>query len=124
MNPYQNLKVKEQNLNTEDDMKLKPIHDKVIVTDLQHGEQKTKAGLIILDDSTTDAGARGIKPRWARVHATGPKQKDVKVGDWILLEHGRWSLGQVLDIEGEDSLRIWLADHKAILAVSDELPES
>lgn len=123
MNPYQNLKVKEVNLNTEDDMKLKPIHNKVIVTDLQHGEQKTKAGIIILDDSTTDAGDRGIKPRWAKVYATGPKQKDVKVGDWILLEHGRWSLGQDLDIEGEDKLRIWLADHEAILAVSDELPQ-
>ena len=123
MNPYQNLKVKEVNLNTEDDMKLKPIHNKVIVTDLQHGEQKTKAGIIILDDSTTDAGDRGIKPRWAKVYATGPEQKDVKVGDWILLEHGRWSLGQDLDIEGEDKLRIWLADHEAILAVSDELPQ-
>jgi co-chaperonin GroES (HSP10) len=123
MNPYQNLKVKEVNLNTEDDMKLKPIHNKVIVTDLQHGEQTTKSGLIILDDSTTDAGDRGIKPRWAKVYATGPEQKDVKVGDWILLEHGRWSLGQDLDIEGEDKLRIWLADHEAILAVSDALPE-
>jgi co-chaperonin GroES (HSP10) len=123
MNPYQNLKVKEVNLKTEDDMKLKPIHNKVIVTDLQHGEQKTKSGLIILDDSTTDAGDRGIKARWAKVYATGPEQKDVKVGDWILLEHGRWSLGQDLDIEGEDKLRIWLADHEAILAVSDTLPE-
>lgn len=122
MNPYQNLKVKEQNLNTEETMNLKPIHDKVIVTDLQHGEQKTKAGIIILDDSTTAAGDRGIKPRWARVHAIGPKQKDVKVGEWVLLEHGRWSLGQDLNIEGEDKLRIWLADHEAILAVADELP--
>lgn len=124
MNPYQNLKVKEPNLNTEEIMNLKPIHDKVIVTDLQHGEQKTKAGIIVLDDSTTAAGERGIKPRWARVHAIGPKQKDVKVGEWVLLEHGRWSLGQDLNIEGEDKLRIWLADHEAILAVADELPES
>jgi len=123
MNPYQNLKVKEANLNTEDDMKLKPIHDKVIVTDLQHGEQKTKAGIIILDDSTTAAGDRGIKPRWARVYPTGPKQTDVEVGDWILLEHGRWSIGQDLTTDEGEKLRIWLADHEAILAVSDNLPE-
>ena len=123
MNQYQNLKVKEVNLNTEDDMKLKPIHNKVIVTDLQHGEQTTKSGLIILDDSTTDAGDRGIKARWAKVYATGPEQKDVKVDDWVLLEHGRWSLGQDLEIEGEETLRIWLADHECILAVADEKPD-
>ena len=104
---------------------IKPIHDKVIITDLQHGEQKTKSGLIILDDSTTAAGDRGIKPRWALVHAVGPQQRDVKKGDWILLEHGRWSQGQHLpsDTEGETPLHFWLADHECILAVADEKPE-
>lgn len=102
---------------------IKPIHDKVIVTDLQHGEQKTKSGLIILDDSTTAAGDRGIKPRWALVHAVGPEQKDVKKGDWILLEHGRWSQGQDLNHGDEQPIRFWLADHNSILAVSDELPQ-
>lgn len=105
-------------------MSLKPIHDKVIVTNLEHGVKKTKSGLIILDDSTVDAGERGIKPRWALVHAVGPEQKDVNVGEWILLEHGRWSLGQDLsEIKGEHPIRIWLADHDAILAVADEKPE-
>ena len=104
-------------------MKLKPIHDKVIVTDLEHGETKTKAGIIVLDDSTVAAGERGIRPRWARVYAVGPEQKDVKEGDWILLEHGRWSLGQDLSVEdGEKPIRIWLADHESILGVSEENP--
>ena len=105
-------------------MKLTPIHDKVIVTDLERGESKTKAGIIVLDDSTVAAGDRGIRPRWARVYAVGPKQQDVKEGDWILLEHGRWSLGQDLTVEeGEQPIRIWLADHESILAVSEEKPE-
>lgn len=105
-------------------MSLRPIHDKVIVTDLEHGEKKTKSGIIVLDDSTVDAGERGIKPRWARVYAVGPENKDVEKDDWILLEHGRWSLGQDLtEIEGEKPIRIWLADHAAILAVADEKPE-
>ena len=104
-------------------MKLTPIHDKVIVTDLERGEKKTKAGIIMLDDSTVAAGERGIRPRWARVYAVGPEQKDVKVGEWILLEHGRWTLGQDLtEKEGEQPIRIWLADHDAILAVSEEMP--
>ena len=122
-NPYQNLKKVERNDNlTEVIMKLTPIHDKVIVTDLEHGEKKTKAGIIIMDDSTVAAGERGIRPRWARVYAVGPEQKDVSVGEWILLEHGRWTLGQDLTDENGETTRIWLADHEAILAVADEVP--
>ena len=122
-NPYQNLKKVERNDNlTEVIMKLTPIHDKVIVTDLERGEQKTKAGMIIMDDSTVAAGERGIRPRWARVYAVGPEQKDVSVGEWILLEHGRWTLGQDLTDENSETTRIWLADHEAILPVADEVP--
>jgi len=123
-NPYQNLKrveVKEDNL--EATMNLRPIHDKVIVTDLEHGEKKTKAGIIMLDDSTVAAGERGIRPRWARVYAVGPEQTDVKQDQWILLEHGRWSLGQTFTDQNGEEIRIWLADHESILAVADEKPE-
>lgn len=123
-NPYQNLKRVEKSDNlTEAIMRLTPIHDKVIVTDLERGEKKTKAGIIMLDDSTVAAGERGIRPRWARVYAVGPEQKDVTVGEWILLEHGRWTLGQDLTEENGETTRIWLADHEAILAVADERPE-
>ena len=123
-NPYQNLKRVEKSDNlTEAIMKLTPIHDKVIVTDLERGEKKTKAGIIIMDDSTVAAGERGIRPRWARVYAVGPEQKDVTVGEWILLEHGRWTLGQDLTEENGEITRIWLADHEAILAVADERPK-
>ena len=123
-NPYQNLKRVEKNDNlTEAIMRLTPIHDKVIVTDLERGEKTTKAGIIMLDDSTVAAGERGIRPRWARVYAVGPEQKDVTVGEWILLEHGRWTLGQDLTEENGETTRIWLADHEAILAVADERPE-
>jgi len=104
-------------------MNLRPIRDKVIVTDLEHGEKKTKAGIIVLDDSTVAAGERGIRPRWARVYAVGPEQTDVKAGDWILLEHGRWSLGQTHTDETGEEIRIWLADHESMLAVSEIKPE-
>ena len=123
-NPYQNLKrVEKSNQLTEAIMKLTPIHDKVIVTDLERGEKTSKGGIIMLDDSTVAAGERGIRPRWARVYAVGPDQTDVAVGEWILLEHGRWTLGQDLTGDDGETTRIWLADHEAILAVADEKPD-
>ena len=125
MNPYQNLKrVEPANQNKEElTMNLKPLHDKVIVTDLERGEKKTKAGVILLDDSTVAAGERGIRPRWARVYAVGPEQKDVSVGEWILLEPGRWTVGQDLTHDDGEVTRVWLADNEAILAVSEVNPE-
>lgn len=101
---------------------LKALHDKIIVVDLEHGEKKTKAGLIIVDDSTVEAGDRGIKPRWARVLVVGPDQKDVKENDWILLEHGRWTVGQRLNL-GDGEFKFWMADPNGILGVSEEKPE-
>jgi co-chaperonin GroES (HSP10) len=123
MYPDQNLKTREKSKSIEANMNLRPIHDKVIVTELDRGEKTTKSGIILLDDSTVEAGERGIRPRWARVYAVGPEQVDVTANQWILLEHGRWSLGQDLTDSSGETVRIWLADHESILAVADEKPE-
>ena len=70
--------------------KLIPIRDNILITDMEFGEEKTKGGIII---QSLDGKSEGIKHRWGRVWAIGPEQKDVKVGEWILLEHGRWTTG-------------------------------
>lgn len=100
---------------------LNPLGNNIILINLDHGERKTASGIIILDDSTTDAGERGIKPRWAEVYAVGPEQKDVNVGQWVLMDHGRWSIGQTLDL-GETEIKFWLGDPNGILGVSDSKP--
>jgi len=98
---------------------LRPIHDHVLVTDLYFGEQKTKGGIIVRDDNGT---ARGVYPRWARVWAKGSENKDeYNVGDYILIEHGRWTRKIELEINGED-ITVHRVDVDAILAVSDEKP--
>ena len=98
---------------------LRPIHDHVLVTDLYFGEQKTKGGIIVRDDNGT---ARGVYPRWARVWAKGSKNKDeYNVGDYILIEHGRWTRKIELEIDGEN-ITVHRVDVDAILAVSDEKP--
>lgn len=101
---------------------LRPLGNNIILINLDHGERKTSNGLIIIDDSTTDAGERGIRARWAEVYAIGPEQKDVKVGQWVLMDHGRWSVGQNLDL-GETEIRFWLADPNGILGVSETKPD-
>ena len=98
---------------------LRPIHDHVLVTDLYFGEQKTKGGIIVRDDNGT---ARGVYPRWARVWAKGSENKDeYNVGDYILIEHGRWTRKMELEIDGEE-ITVHRVDVDAILAVSDEKP--
>jgi co-chaperonin GroES (HSP10) len=97
---------------------LKPLNDNVIVTDMDFGEQKTNGGIILQSDN---GKAHGVHPRWAKVYAVGPEQKDVSVGQWILMEHGRWTRGiKIEDTDGEKIIR--KVDTNCMLMVSDEAP--
>ncbi len=100
-------------------MKIRPILDHVIVQDMEFGEQKTKSGIIIVDD---DGKQHGIKPRWAKVYAVGHKQEDVKPGDWILVEHGRWTRGHHIELEDGSNITLRRVDVDAIIASSDKKP--
>lgn len=97
-----------------------PLQDRVLVSDMEFGEEVTKSGLVIQSDN---GKAHGVKPRWGKVYAIGPKQTDVKVGDWICVEHGRWT--RTFEIEQEDGsiLEIRGVDLNAMILVSDEKPE-
>ena len=97
--------------------KIKALHDNVLVADMEFDTRITQAGLILPNDNGTTLG---IRPRWGRVYAVGDKQQDVRVGDWILVAHGRWTRG--LDIEdGETEHRrtIRKIDPADILMVSE-----
>lgn len=99
--------------------KLIPIKKNVLVTDMNFEERKTASGIIIQSD---DGKSHGVRPRWARVWATGPNQTDVKVGEWIYIEHGRWSRGVIVE-ENEKEITIRMIDPNSILLTSDECPE-
>lgn len=99
---------------------IRPIRDHVIVEDMHFGEQKTNTGIIIIDDDGKDFG---IKPRWARVYAVGPKQEDVKVGEYVLIEHGRWTRGVDMAREDGTTITIRRVDTECILVTSDEKPK-
>jgi co-chaperonin GroES (HSP10) len=100
--------------------KLTPIGNRVIVKNMYFGEQKTRSGLILRDDNGT---SRGIYPRWGQVHAIGPDNEDsYKVGDWVLVEHGRWTRSVNID-EGQGETELRMVEAESILAYSDEKPE-
>lgn len=97
---------------------IRPLSDNVIVIDMNFGEQKSKGGIVITSDN---GKAVGVHPRWAKVYAVGPEQKDVRVGQWVLIEHGRWTRGiKIEDDEGEKIIR--KAEVKSMMMVSDEQP--
>jgi len=71
-----------------------------------------------MNDNGTTAG---IRPRWGQIYAVGPDQKDVTVGQWICVAHGRWTRGiEIEDQQGRKTIR--KIDPKDILLVSDEPP--
>ena len=96
-----------------------PLKKRVLVSDMQFGATKSKGGIIILDDDGTEAG---IHPRWAKVYAVGNQQEDVKVGQWVLVAHGRWS--RALKVKKKDvELEVRMIDENDILLLSEEEPD-
>jgi hypothetical protein len=55
------------------------------------------------------------------VYAVGSKQEDVKVGQWILVAHGRWSRSFKVKKNGKE-FEVRMIDENDILLVSDERP--
>ena len=83
-------------------VRIRPLHDRVIVQRLEEGEQKV--GGIIIPDTAKE------KPQQGEVLAVGPGKRDetgklialdLKEGDQILF--GKWS-GTEVKIDGEDLL--------------------
>jgi co-chaperonin GroES (HSP10) len=79
-------------------------------------ERISNGGIIIPND---DMKSSGIRPRWGRVYAIGPEQTDIKVGQYVLVTHGRWTRGvDIEDDNGDHTIR--KVDTNDILMVSDE----
>jgi len=99
-------------------IKIRAINNDVIVANMDFGEIVTSSGIVIRSD---DGKAHGVKPRWGQVYKIGPLQKDVKEGQWVLIEHGRWTR-KVKIHDGDSEKEIQKVDVDCILAVSDERP--
>ena len=90
------------------------LKDNILVKDMVFKERMVGSILIVKDDGKDS----GIRPRWAEVYKVGPDQRDVKVGEFVMVAHGRWTRG--IDIEVENGpTTIRRIDPKDILLVSD-----
>lgn len=98
--------------------KFTALADHVIVADMNFEGRTLASGIILHSDN---AKSEGIRPRWAQVYAVGPEQKEIKVGQWVCVEHGRWTRGvKIEDPVGEHTIR--RVDNEAIMMVADEQP--
>jgi chaperonin GroES len=94
-------------------MKIRPLHDRVIVKRLE--EERTSPGGIVIPDSATE------KPSQGKIVATGKgkiledgkvRALDVKVGDKILF--GKYS-GTEVKVDGDDLLVMREEDIMAVI---------
>lgn len=98
---------------------IKPVRAHILVSDMNFGEQKTTGGIILKSD---DGKSEGVKPRWCRVRAVGIEQTSVKVGEWVLVEHGRWTRGLELLEDDGTVVTVRRVDENGILMSADERP--
>jgi co-chaperonin GroES (HSP10) len=97
---------------------IRALRDSVLVKDMEFKGRQLSSGIILASDN---GKADGIRPRWGQVYAIGPEQKDVRIGQWICVAHGRWTRG--LDIQDDEGVKtIRRVDPNDILLVSDEHP--
>jgi co-chaperonin GroES (HSP10) len=99
--------------------KLEPLRDKVFLSDINFDEETTAGGILLTSDNGKGGG---VKPRWGRVWAVGPDQKDVKVGEWILMEHARWTREFIHEAEDGTLTSLHMADLNGMMLSADQKP--
>ena len=99
-------------------VKVRALPKDILVIDMDMGEQISNGGIIVQSDN---GKVHGIKPRWAKVYKVGTEVDYVKEGQWILIEHGRWTRKITID-DGEGEKEFQKVDVASILVVTDEKP--
>lgn len=100
--------------------KVRALRDHIIVSEMNFKDRITSSGIYIPSD---DMKTTGIRPRWAQVYAIGPEQKDIEVGQWICVVHGRWTRGVKIEQTDGTEVTIRRVDNNDVLLVSDEQPQ-
>jgi co-chaperonin GroES (HSP10) len=99
-------------------MKIKPLPGNIFAV-LEQGERTTTSGIILKDDN---GKLEGIRPRWGKVWQVADDITDVKPDDWILCEHGRWTMTIEIKDDNGEVFKFQKIDPEGILMVSDYRP--
>jgi co-chaperonin GroES (HSP10) len=95
---------------------IKALQDHVLISDMNFKEKLSHGGIVI---PNSDGKLEGIHPRWARVYAIGRRQKDITVGQYVLVKHGRWTRGVEIEDSAGQRHTLRRIDQNDILLVSD-----
>lgn len=96
---------------------IKALQDHVLISDMNFKEKLSHGGIVI---PNSDGKLEGIHPRWARVYAIGRRQKDIAVGQYVLVKHGRWTRGVEIEDDAGQRHTLRRIDQNDILLVSDD----
>lgn len=83
------------------------------------GERRV-GGIILRDDNAKD---HGIRARWAKVWRVAEDIDYIQPGQWILVEHGRWTMTISVRDNLDQEFQFHKIDPNGIMCVSDEQPE-
>ncbi len=104
-----------------------PLPDDVLVYNMEQGQQRTRGGIILADDTSygnigehAAKAGRGIRARWAQVYKVGSNVTDVNPGNWVLVEHGRWTYAIDFIDEAGKTIKLQKVDVNGLFGVSDE----
>jgi hypothetical protein len=101
-------------------IKVRALPNDILVVDMDLGEMTTAGGIVVQSDN---GKAHGIKPRWAKVYKVGSSVTDIQEGQWILIEHGRWTRAMHIN-DGDGEKKIHRVDANCIIGISDTPPTS
>lgn len=100
-------------------MKVVPLSNKVLVSDIEQGVRQI--GRIILPND--NGTVQGVRSRWAQVYAVGKDVSGINAGDWILIKHGRWTRAHTVKTDTEE-FKLWGVEYPdGVLMVSQDKPE-
>ncbi len=102
--------------------KNRALRNKVLVRNIDQGMRKSKGGIILAQSDSVSDGASGIRPRWAEVYSVGSNIDWIKEGQWVLMEHGRWTMPVKIN-DGESEFDLRQADPEGILGYSESKPD-
>jgi len=100
-------------------MKLRALNNKILCHYIEKGQQVSAGGIVLPDDDNSEGG---IRPRWLQVYSVGPDVKGITEGQWVMVEHGRWTHGMTMRNEDNEEFTVWAAEEESILLVADEEP--